>query len=149
MFREEHNPNLIKDKELRAKYERALEYYDRLEELAFQMKSESMRSRFSESVRQMNDWVSNIYGLALRLQAYKADAILNRDRKQVPHTLQQLDAKIKLEQDSDVRHQLQSTRDAKWQAVGARCGLSSLPSASSPATPGWRPLSLGRAPDAA
>ena len=71
MFHEEHDPKLIKDKELRAKYERALEYYDRLQEVSAQMKTERLRERTGESVRQMEEWVSNIYRLALRLQAFK------------------------------------------------------------------------------
>lgn len=113
MFREEHNPALIKDKELRAKYDRALEYYERLEEVADGMKSERLRERTAESVRQMEDWISNFYRLALRLQAYRSDGILNRDRKQVPKQIRSLSAKAKLESDPGVQKQLETNLASK------------------------------------
>jgi len=113
MFREQHNPALIKDKELRAKYDRALEYYERLEEVSDQMKSERLRERTAESVRQMEDWISNFYRLALRLQAYRNDGILNRDRQQVPKRIRSLQAKIKLESDPGVQKQLETNLTSK------------------------------------
>ncbi len=122
MFREDHDPALIKDKDLRDKYERALEYYDRLEEVSGAMKSERLRERTGESVRQMEEWVSNIYRLALRLQAYKDDGILNRDRQQVPKTMRSMQAKMKLEANESIRQQLAATLDSKhrqWQNLQA------------------------------
>lgn len=122
MFREQHNPALIKDKELRAKYERALEYYDRLQEISDQMKSERLRERTGESVRQMEEWVSNFYRLALRLQAYRNDGILNRDRQQAPKRIRSLQAKIKLEADPGVRKQLETNLVSKrrqWENLQA------------------------------
>ncbi|RME85115.1 MAG: hypothetical protein D6775_03635, partial [Caldilineae bacterium] len=76
MFRESHDPKLIKDQALRAKYDRALEYYDRLQDIAGHMQSARLSERTADSVRRMEEWISNIYHLALRLQAYKNDAIL-------------------------------------------------------------------------
>ena len=115
MFHEEHDASLIKDRELRAKYDRALEYYKRLQEISASMKSDTLRERTGESVRQTEDWVSNIYHLALRLQAYRNDGILNRDRQQVPKTIRNLQAKIKLESDPEVRRQLQANLESKQQ----------------------------------
>ena len=122
MFRERHNPALIKNKELRSKYERALEYYDRLQEISDQMKSERLRERTGESVRQMEDWVSNFYRLALRLQAFRNDGILNRDRQQTPKRIRSLRAKIKLEADPGVRKQLETNLASKrrqWENLQA------------------------------
>ncbi|NUQ38772.1 MAG: hypothetical protein HUU23_13455 [Caldilineales bacterium] len=117
MFHEEHDPRLIKDRQLRAKYDRALEYYDRLQEVSAKMNTERLRDRTGESVRQMEDWVSNIYRLALRLQAFREDSILNRDRQQTPETLRSLQARAKLEADPGVRQQLQTTIASKRQQL--------------------------------
>lgn len=122
MFREEHDINLLKDRKLRDKYAQALAYYDRLQEVAASMKSQSLRERTSASVRQMEDWVSNIYHLALRLQAYRADGILNRDRKQVPRAITRLRNDIKLETDPALRKQMEATLASKqkqWQNLQA------------------------------
>ena len=113
MFREEHDARLIKDKQLRAKYDRALEYYDRLQEVSGQMKSQQLRERTSDSVQQMEDWVANIYRLALRLQAFKEDGIINRDRQQTPQTIRELQTRLRAERDAAVQEQLQATAASK------------------------------------
>ncbi|NOZ49283.1 MAG: hypothetical protein GXP37_04445 [Chloroflexi bacterium] len=122
MFREEHDVRLIKDRNLRRKFEQALAYYNRLQEVAASMKSERLRQRTSASVRQMEDWVSNIYHLALRLQAYRADGILNRDRDEVPKSVRRLRNEIKLEAEPALRAQMQATLASKqkqWQNLKA------------------------------
>jgi hypothetical protein len=113
MFREEHDARLIKDRSLRAKFDQALSYYERLQQVAAGMKSERLRERTSESVRQMEEWVSNIYHLALRLQAYRQDGILNRDREQVPRAIKKLRNELKLETDPALRQQMQLTLESK------------------------------------
>jgi hypothetical protein len=115
MFHEEHDPGLIKDNELKAKYLRALEYYDRLQEVASQMKSQLLRERTGESVRQMEEWVANIYRLALRLQAFRADGILNRDRQQVPQALRDLQVRQRQETNPALREQFDATVTVKRQ----------------------------------
>ena len=50
----------------------------------------------------MEDWVSNIYRLAIRLQAFRADGILNRDRVQAPQTLRSLQTRLNQERDPAV-----------------------------------------------
>jgi len=122
MFREEHDARLIKDRNLRAKFDQAMAYYERLQQVAASMKSERLRERTSESVRQMEQWVSNIYHLALRLQAYRQDGILNRDREQVPKAIRRLRNEIKLETDPALRKQMQATLESKqrqWQNLQA------------------------------
>ncbi|RME84013.1 MAG: hypothetical protein D6775_06610, partial [Caldilineae bacterium] len=74
-----------------------------------------LSERTADSVRRMEEWISNIYHLALRLQAYKNDAILNRDRQQVPKAIRNLRAKLKLEDDAEVRAQLEATLKSKQQ----------------------------------
>lgn len=115
MFREQHDPALIKERNLRAKYEQALEYFDRLQEVSASMKSKQLRERTGESVRQMEQWVSNIYSLALRLQGYHADGILNRDRQAVPQTVSELQGRLRRETDAGVQEQIQTTIAAKRQ----------------------------------
>ncbi len=122
MFREQHDPALIKERNLRAKYEQALEYFDRLQEVSGSMKSKQLRERTSESVRQMEHWVGNIYDLALRLQAYHADGILNRDRQAVPQTVSELQGRLRREGDAGVQGQIQANIAAKrqqWENIQA------------------------------
>lgn len=115
MFREEHDPALIRDRDLQAKYRQALEYYDRLQALAAGIKSEPLRARIADSLRQMEAWVGNIYDLALRLQAFRADGILNRDRQAVPQAIRELESRLSQRHDPDVRAQLEANLASKRQ----------------------------------
>lgn len=115
MFREEHDPALIRDRDLQAKYRQALEYYDRLQALAAGIKSEPLRARITDSLRQMEAWVGNIYDLALRLQAFRADGILNRDRQAVPQAIRELESRLSQRNDPAVQAQLEANLASKRQ----------------------------------
>lgn len=115
MFREEHDPALIRDRDLQAKYRQALEYYDRLQALAAGIKSEPLRARIADSLRQMEAWVGNIYDLALRLQAFRADGILNRDRQAVPQAIRELESRLSQRNDPAVQAQLEANLASKRQ----------------------------------
>lgn len=115
MFREEHDPALIRDRDLQAKYRQALEYYDRLQALAAGIKSEPLRARIADSLRQMETWVGNIYDLALRLQAFRADGILNRDRQAVPQAIRELESRLSQRNDPAVQAQLEANLASKRQ----------------------------------
>lgn len=115
MFREEHDPALIRDRDLQAKYRQALEYYDRLQALAAGIQSEPLRARIADSLRPMEAWVGNIYDLALRLQAFRADGILNRDRQAVPQAIRELESRLSQRNDPAVQAQLEANLASKRQ----------------------------------
>ena len=81
------------------------------------MKTEALRERTANSVRQMEDWMSNIYRLAIRLQAFRADGILNRDRVQAPQTLRSLQTRLNEERHPAVKEQLQTTIASQQQQL--------------------------------
>jgi hypothetical protein len=115
MFREEHDPSLLRDGDLQARYRQALEYYERLQQMGAGIKSEPLRARIADSLRQMDAWVSHIYDLALRLQAFRNDGILNRDRQAVPQAIRELERDLNQRQDPAVRAQLEANLASKRQ----------------------------------
>ncbi len=115
MFREEHDPSLIRDEDLQARYRQALEYYERLQQIGSGIKSEPLRARIADSLRQMDAWVTNIYDLALRLQAFRNDGILNRDRRALPQAIRELETRLNQRQDPAVRAQLEANLASKRQ----------------------------------
>ncbi|MCB0152305.1 MAG: hypothetical protein KDE01_32195, partial [Caldilineaceae bacterium] len=65
-------------------------------------------------------WVSNIYQLALRLDAYQADDLLARERNDLPQELQTLTAQRQREQNAGVQQQLDqviASKSTQWQTL--------------------------------
>ena len=120
VFQEKFNPGKIKDKALRKELEEALEYQRRIEMQVRTQSSGLIRERLEDAANQLSEWVSNIYQLALRLDAYQADDLLARERNELPQELQKLTAQRQREQNPDVQRQLDQVIDSKgnqWQTL--------------------------------
>ncbi|HUP80086.1 MAG TPA: hypothetical protein VM260_16145, partial [Pirellula sp.] len=83
-FQEQFNPGTIKDKALRQQVENGLEYQRRIEMQVRKQRSGLIRDKLEETANQLTDWLSNIYQLAVRLDAYRGDDLLLRERGAVP-----------------------------------------------------------------
>ncbi len=121
-FQAQFDPRAIQDRELRTSVESALEYQRRIEQQVRQQKSSLIRDRLEDTATQITDWLSNIYQLALRLDAYRRDDLLARERELLPREIEQLSARRKLENNPEMQKQLESVLDSKakhWQAVRA------------------------------
>lgn len=113
IFQEKFNPGKIREKGLRKDVEEALEYQRRIEMQVREQKSGLIRDRLEDAANQLSDWVSTIYQLALRVDAYQADDLLAKERKELPQELETLQAKRGREQDPGVQRQLDQVLDSK------------------------------------
>jgi len=121
MFREEFNPGAIRDQDLRAQVERALEYRARMEALARGTPAGVLRDRLGATIRGVEDWMRNIYALAQRLDRYHADQVIHEDLESVPAALKSLELRLRREDDPAVRQQLQEAlrgRQTQWETLG-------------------------------
>lgn len=122
LFQEQFDPREINDKELRQSIENALEYQRRIEVLIRRQSPGVMRDRLEDTANQISQWVANIYQLALRLDAYRADDLLARERQALPKEIEQLTSQRRLESNADVQAQLDSVLEGKakhWQTLRA------------------------------
>ena len=120
LFQEQFNPKQIADKELRTKVESALEYQRRIEVQIRQQETGVIRDRLSDTAGQITAWLHNIYQLAIRLDAYNKDDLLDRERAALPKELDQLMAQRRNEGNAAVQAQLDSVIEGKrnhWQAL--------------------------------
>ena len=79
-----------------------------------------MRDRLEDTANQISDWIRNVYQLALRLDAYRQDDLLEREQQLLPKEVQQLAAQRKLESNPNVQKQLDEVLDSKrqhWNAL--------------------------------
>jgi hypothetical protein len=120
LFQEQFDARRIKDKAIRGQMENALEYQRRIEIQIRGQRGELIRDRLETTANQTTDWISNIYQLALRLDAYRNDDLLARERNILPKEIEQLNAQRKLEANPAVQQQLDQVIAGKgkhWQTM--------------------------------
>ncbi|HEX9115861.1 MAG TPA: hypothetical protein VGA61_07315 [Anaerolineae bacterium] len=115
MFREKYNANGIADKSLRGKLAEAEQYRQRIQTVIDQQPKGVLRDRVAETTGQVYDWIANMVKLARRIDAYRGDQIIQRDLKNVPAEITELQKRISLERDARVKDQMNATLVARQQ----------------------------------
>lgn len=106
LFREEHNPRQIHDRDLRAQVETALDYRRRIEEKVLGTREGVLREHLVDSARRIDEWVASIYHLASRLDAYRADSWIAQQMASLPAEMASIRRKMREEDDANVRAQM-------------------------------------------
>ena len=120
IFQEQFDARGIQDKELRGKVESALEYQRRIELQVRQQSSGVIKDRLEDTAGQLTAWLSNIHQLAVRLDAYSRDDLLDRERTLLPREIDQLLAQRRAEGNAKVQEQLDAVLEGKrqhWQSL--------------------------------
>ena len=122
LFQQQFDPRKIQDQALRQEVETALEYQRRIEARAHGQRPGALRDRLENTADQLSDWISNVYKLALRLDAYRQDRLLAQERETVPQEIEKLAARRRLESDPTVQRELNEVLESKgkqWQMLRA------------------------------
>ena len=120
LFQEQFDTKRIRDKELRADLETALEYQRRIEVQVRQQDRALLRDRLNETANQITQWIANMYALALRLDSYRRDDLLAKQRGTLPQELKDLNEQRKRTTNPATQAQLDQVIDTKgkqWQAL--------------------------------
>jgi hypothetical protein len=120
LFQEQFQVGQVKDKGLRQKIETALEYQRRIETQIRGQRNGLIRDRLEVTATQITDWLSNIFQLALRLDAYRNDDLLARERSALPKEIERLTAQRRLEPNPVVQDQLDqviSSKGKHWKTL--------------------------------
>ena len=122
LFQEQFDPRRIRDQGLREDVETALEYQRHIEAQVRGQRAGVLRDRLEDTANQLSNWTGNIYRLALRLDTYRGDALLARDREKVPQEIEALAARRRREGDLSVQRELDEVLESKgkqWQTLRA------------------------------
>ena len=106
LMQQEFNAKEIRDEKLRQDVEKGMEYQRRIEQQIQSQRPGILRDRLEDTAGQLTDWVANIFALAKRLDAYKQDSLLARERSAVPKELETMEARLKLEGNEQIRGQM-------------------------------------------
>jgi hypothetical protein len=115
LFREKYNTGGIRDRELRGKLDEAEQYRQRIQQVVEQQTSGLLRDRMAATTAQIYDWIANMVRLARRIDTYRQDSILRRDIQEVPKEIRDLNARLALETNPQIRQQMETTLDSRRQ----------------------------------
>jgi len=119
MLQDEFQPERLQDKELQQKMEEALDYRSRIETAIHQRRDSVLKDNLSRTAAQIDDWLENIYNLAIRLDRYRSEReILERDRKRAKERIRQLEQKSQEESDEAVSQQIEVTIEGLRRQIG-------------------------------
>jgi hypothetical protein len=113
IFREQFDPRLVRDRKLRDRLVQALEYRERIDRAVRQQRQGALREHLTDMAVGIDDWISQMFRLARRLDTYHEDTVIQRDLKAVPREVDSLDARLRLESDPAVRKQMETTLAGK------------------------------------
>ena len=113
MLRQQFNPAEIQSAEYRQRVEKALDYRQQIEEHTRLTTKGLLRDHLIDTTAGVADWVSNVFGLAKRLDRYQLDSMLQRDQRDLPKEIAALRIRWQREDNDSVKQELQQAITAK------------------------------------
>jgi chromosome segregation ATPase len=108
LLRSEFHPERLRDKRLQEQSNEALDYRGRIEAAIREKQDTVLKDNLSETARQIDEWLENIFNLAQRLDKYQEDRrIFDRDHKRGVERLAQLQKQLTEEKDQAVKGQIE------------------------------------------
>jgi hypothetical protein len=106
-FESRYDLRQIKNAVSRQRLERALEYRRNMMTLV-NHHSGAMRTQLLQTVQDINDWIGQMYDLALHVDSFESNELVERDRRMVPQQLEKARLRLSREQDPAVRADLET-----------------------------------------
>jgi len=102
-------PAKIRDRELSTKVDKAVEYWALIDDTVEKAPEGVLRDRLEETTKEATHWLQAVYNLAERVDKFRKNEVIERDLKSVPQAIDDYQAKLTLEENSEVRQQLERT----------------------------------------
>jgi hypothetical protein len=105
-FEAQYDVSRVRNTVSRQRLNDALEYRRNMLKLVDRHQG-AMRVQLRQTVDDVNDWIAHMYDLALHIDAFEQNDIVERDLKTVPQKIDKVRQRIKLETDERVRADLE------------------------------------------
>lgn len=112
MFQRDYNPNEIKNRHARQRLEQSLEYYRNIQELSAHTAG-ARRVQIEATISEVDDWVEQIFRIAKRIDNFKENTLISRDRLRVPDEIKLLQQRLERETDDGIRYELDDAINIK------------------------------------
>ncbi len=105
-FEEKFDLGKIKSPVARQRLQSALEYRRNMITLAQRAKG-ALRVSLQQTTNDVNDWIGHMYELALHIDAFDNNELVERDRKMVPQQIEKTQIRLNRETDPAIRRDLE------------------------------------------
>jgi hypothetical protein len=109
-FEAKYDMRQIRNSVSRRRLEDALEYRRNMLQLIGQH-SGAMRVQLQQTVADVNDWIGQMYDLAVHIDGFESNELVERDRRMVPQQLEKVRQRLSTESDPAVQRDLQEQLD--------------------------------------
>jgi hypothetical protein len=114
-FQDQFDLKRIELPEFRKKVESALEYQRRIVSRVQDQESSVLWSRAEDTALQLDEWITNVYRLCLRLDAFERDKLLREEMSAVPAELERLVQRLGGEKEPEIQNELKQVVESKRQ----------------------------------
>jgi hypothetical protein len=105
MLEERYDPRDIKNLSARQRLQKALEYKKNIDAFV-ERQTGALKASLASTASEIDDWIGMIYRMALSIDVYEGNTIIQRDRKSVPSELASLKRRLQLENDPGVKAEI-------------------------------------------
>lgn len=105
-FEKQYDMDNIRNRKSRERLHDALEYRRNMLKLVKQHQG-SMRSSLRQTVYDINDWIGHMYNLAMHIDGFDSNALVERDLRMVPQQIEKVKIRIDREKDPAVKRDLE------------------------------------------
>jgi hypothetical protein len=111
LFRTDFEPNNLKSKNLQRKMNEALGYHARIAQVIEERGTDSMiADELRQTADQMNEWLTEMYNLAKRLDRYELEkAMFTQNRQTAQERLAQMEKQLQREDNPAVRREIENS----------------------------------------
>ncbi len=120
LFHDKFDISRLHSTENRQKVAKALEYRELIFKEIDRKQDAVLDEYLRDSARGLEDWIAQIYRLALGIDAYQRDPMIARDMASVPQELERYKAQLVREKGGPVQAELEKTisvKQAQWDAL--------------------------------
>ena len=110
----EFEPQKLQDPYLQERMSEALDYRVRIEKAIRQQDDSLIKDELSQTAAQMDEWLEQIYDLALRIDRYRQEhEVLERDYKRTGQRIAELEKQLAAEENPKIQMQIKATLESK------------------------------------
>jgi hypothetical protein len=125
-FTEQYDLKEIRNPVSRKRVSDAMEYRNSMYKLA-KRHGGAMRASLMNTIHDVDDWIGHMYSLALHIDAFESNELVERDRRSVPQQLDKTRQRLAIETDPAVRADLQEqSRQLELQLTNLEATASSV-----------------------
>jgi hypothetical protein len=125
-FNEQYDLKQIRNPVSRKRVEDAIEYRSSMVTLS-KRHAGAMRASLMNTIQDVDDWIGHMYSLALHIDAFESNDLVERDRRSVPQQLDKTRQRLAIETDPAVRADLEEqARQLELQLANLEATISSV-----------------------